>query len=54
MTHMAGTKECDGTWQAYRRHIRAGDEPCKASKRAWSDRQKGVRARLRRTAGANR
>lgn len=31
----------------YMRHRRDGTEPCKNSLRAWADRQKQVRARLR-------
>ena len=31
----------------YMRHRRAGEEPCRASKRAWADRQKSVRQRMR-------
>lgn len=47
-------KPCDGTWQDYKRHNRRGEEPCKDSKRAWADRQKQVRARLRRGSYADR
>lgn len=31
----------------YMRHRREGTEPCRASMRAWANRQKGVRQRLR-------
>ncbi len=31
----------------YVRHRREGTEPCRASKRAWANRQKTVRRRLR-------
>ena len=40
-------KPCDGTPADYMRHRRRDEEPCKASKRAWADRQKVVRRRLR-------
>jgi hypothetical protein len=41
-------KPCDGSVQCYQRHLRRGEQPCKPSLRAWADRQKTVRARLRR------
>jgi hypothetical protein len=47
-------KPCDGTAQAYQRHKRRGEDPCRESKRAWADRQKLVRARLRRGQYADR
>jgi len=31
----------------YMRHRREGSEPCREAKRAWADRQKTVRQRLR-------
>ena len=40
-------KPCDGTAACYMRHRRRDEEPCKASLRAWADRQKKVNARLR-------
>lgn len=45
---MRERKPCDGTWQDYLRHRHHEEKACKASLKAWAQRQKGVRRRLKR------
>lgn len=40
-------KPCDGSWQDYLRHRDRNETPCRESKRAWAERQRGVRRRIK-------